>query len=75
MLPAARAKGIGRQLLEHVERFATAFGYERMFLCTTPFLTRAIRLYRQFGFRRDVQENNLLGTLIFAMEKLVGKST
>lgn len=75
VLPAARAKGIGRQLLEHVEWFAAAFGYERMFLCTTPFLTRAIRLYEQFGFRRGIEEDNLFGTPIFTMEKLVGKST
>jgi len=40
-----KRKRIGELLLKQVENFAAAHGYERMTLNTTPFLSRAIRLY------------------------------
>lgn len=42
ILPTAREQGIGRLLLAQVEEFATRHSYERLFLSTTPFLTRAL---------------------------------
>jgi putative acetyltransferase len=74
ILPTARGLGIGRVLLEHVERFASESGQRRLSLSTTPFLLRAIRLYEQFGFRRsDEGPQDLFGTPLFTMEKLIGQ--
>jgi GNAT superfamily N-acetyltransferase len=70
VLPAARGHGIGELLLEHVERFAHEQGCKRMYLSTTPFLTRAIRLYERWGFvRDDARPHELFGTPLFTMVK------
>jgi GNAT superfamily N-acetyltransferase len=70
ILPTARGQGIGTPLLEEVEGFASKHNYERLFLSTTPFLTRAIRLYEHFGFQRsDEGPHDLLGTPLFTMVK------
>ncbi len=71
MLPSARGQGMGRGLLEEVERFAVAHRFQRMILSTTPFLTHAIRLYERFGFHRNSDgPHDLFGTPLFTMEKL-----
>ena len=73
ILPTARGQGIGRVLLEQVERFASESGQRRLFLSTTPFLLRAIRLYEQFGFRRSGEGlQDLFGTQLFTMVKPIG---
>jgi GNAT superfamily N-acetyltransferase len=70
ILPAARGAGIGRLLLQHVEEFAVAQGHAYLLLSTTPFLTRAIRLYEQAGFRRSHDgPHDLFGTPLFTMVK------
>jgi GNAT superfamily N-acetyltransferase len=70
VLPAARGRGLGEALLSRVEEFAAAHGYERLWLSTTPFLSRAIRLYERAGFRRsDDGPHELFGTPLFTMEK------
>ena len=70
--PNGRRKGIGRLLLNHVENFAIANSYGRMVLSTTPFLTSAIRLYEDFGFKRIAEgPNDLFGTPLFSMEKIL----
>jgi GNAT superfamily N-acetyltransferase len=70
VLPPARGQKIGRLLLEQVERFAVERGFRSLYLSTTPFLTRAIRLYEQSGFRRSSAEpHDLHGTPLFTMEK------
>ena len=70
VLPGARARGAGRQLLAAVEAFALESGAERMFLSTTPFLHRAIQLYERNGFRRTPQgPHDLWGTPLFTMVK------
>jgi len=70
VLPRARGKGVGRLLLEDVEHFAATKGARRMFLCTTPFLLQAIRLYEQYGFQRISNGPlELLGTPLFTMER------
>lgn len=70
ILPTTRGQGIGRLLLQHIEVFATRHSYERLCLSTTPFLTRAIRLYEQFGFRRsDEGPHDLFETPLFTMVK------
>jgi GNAT superfamily N-acetyltransferase len=70
VLPAARGERIGASLLAHIEEFARAEGFSRLFLNTTPFLDRAIRLYERFGFRRTSDgPHELFGTSLFTMEK------
>src|SRR5438094_883457 len=70
VLPAARWRGIGALLLTQVEEFARTEGFSRLFLSTTPFLDRAIRVYERFGFRRTSESpHELFGTPLFTMEK------
>jgi putative acetyltransferase len=70
ILPTARGQGSGVLLLDHVERFAVAQGAKYLVLSTTPFLTRAIRLYEHVGFRRSPGgPQELCGTPLFTMVK------
>ncbi|MGQ0603548.1 MAG: GNAT family N-acetyltransferase [Anaerolineales bacterium] len=70
LLPAARGRRVGWLLLESVEGFAREHKLRRLFLSTTPFLLRAIRLYEQFGFQRDDEgPHELFGTPLFTMVK------
>jgi GNAT superfamily N-acetyltransferase len=72
VLPNDRGKGVGRLLLEHVERFAATKGARRMLLCTTPFLLQAIRLYEQYGFQRISDGPlELFGTPLFTMKRIL----
>jgi ribosomal protein S18 acetylase RimI-like enzyme len=72
ILPTARGYGIGELLLRHVESYACARNHKRLFLSTTPFLSRAIRLYERFGFRRSSEgPHDLCGTPLFTMEKAI----
>ena len=66
--PIARGKGIGRKLLNCAEEFAVQNGCERLFLSTTPFLSRAKKLYERYGFQRSSGgPDNLFGTPLFTM--------
>jgi GNAT superfamily N-acetyltransferase len=70
--PAARGQHLGELLLRQVEDYATAQGHTRMYLSTTPFLSAAIRLYENWGFRRiNEGPQDLFGTPLFTMEKYV----
>jgi len=70
VVPSARGHGVGKILLEEVERFAVAGGFQRMLLSTTPFLDHAIRLYERYGFKRTREgPHDLAGTPLFTMEK------
>ena len=72
VLPAKRGRRIGESLLEQIESYANEYDCRRLFLSTTPFLDRAIRLYERFGFRRTEQgPSDLFGTPLFTMEKLI----
>ena len=72
VLPLARGQRLGEALLHQVEEFASAHGYRRLYLSTTPFLARAIQLYERAGFRRsDEGPHELCGTPLFTMEKAV----
>jgi ribosomal protein S18 acetylase RimI-like enzyme len=72
VLPTARGSKIGEMLLTHVQEFAISQGISRMFLSTTPFLARAIRLYEAFGFCRMAEgSKDLFGTPLFTMEKMI----
>ena len=69
VLPSARGRGIATRLLETVEAFAVSRRARRLTLSTTPFLTDAIRLYEQAGFRRTPAPLDLYGTPLFGMVK------
>jgi GNAT superfamily N-acetyltransferase len=70
VVPSARGQRVGRLLLEQVEGLAVARGYKRLTLTTTPFLSRAIRLYEGAGFRRSGRGPlDLFGTPLFEMVK------
>jgi len=70
--PSARGRRIGGMLLTQVEKFAMGQGSRRLFLSTTPFLDRAIRLYETFGFcKTDEGPHELFGTPLFTMEKVM----
>ena len=74
--PTARGSGLGRLLLERAENLAVRQACKRMYLSTTPFLYRAIRLYEQFGFVRTAEgPHELYGTRIFTMEKFITSET
>ena len=71
VLSTARGRRIGELLLAQVEKFAASKGIRRLFLSTTPFLDRAIRLYQKSGFRRTEEgPTDLFGTPLFTMEKV-----
>lgn len=65
--PRMRGQGIGKLLLGRVEDFASANGYKRLLLNTTPFMNRAIRLYERFGFEFNGTEQNWFGTRLRTM--------
>jgi N-acetylglutamate synthase-like GNAT family acetyltransferase len=70
VLPEKRGNRIGELLLAQIEKYAVGEGCKRLFLSTTPFLDRAIRLYEKFGFNRiDDGPHDLFGTPLFTMEK------
>jgi len=72
--PTARGRHIGELLLAQVEKFANAARLRRLFLSTTPFLGRAIRLYERLGFHRtDEEPHELYGTPLFTMEKTLSE--
>ena len=74
VLPSARGLGAGARLLEQVEDWAAGENIARIFLSTTPFLDSAICLYERSGYRRTSQEpNDLFGTPLFTMEKVIRK--
>jgi GNAT superfamily N-acetyltransferase len=70
VLPAVRGRKVGELLLKEIENYAATHGHRRLILSTTPFLSRAIRLYERFGFERSSEgPNDLFGTPLFTMMK------
>ena len=67
--PSMRGQGIGKSLLTRIEDFASANGYKRLLLNTTPFMHSAIRLYEAFGFGFTGTEQNWFGTRLRTMTK------
>lgn len=68
--PMVRGGGTGSVLLKCAEEFAIQGGFKSLLLSTTPFLSRAIRLYEKYGFHRsDEGPHDLFGTPLFTMVK------
>ena len=75
ILPAERGQRIGESLLRQIESFAFENGFKRLYLSTTPFLGRAIRLYENYGFRHCAEgPHDLFGTPLVTMEKFLDSS-
>jgi GNAT superfamily N-acetyltransferase len=73
VLPSERGQGFGQLLLQATEDFARQAGCRRLYLSTTPFLHRAIRLYERFGFQRTHEEpHELFETPLFTLVKTLG---
>lgn len=70
VLTKARGQKTGEKLLEYIEDFARAKSYKRLTLSTTPFLSRAIRLYEKFGFVL-AGTDDLFGTPLLKMKKVL----
>lgn len=51
VLPEARGIGLGKTLLEKCLATAADFGFKQVYLETLPELSKALQLYRQFGFK------------------------
>jgi SAM-dependent methyltransferase/GNAT superfamily N-acetyltransferase len=75
VLPPARGRGVARQLLDCVYRFAASCGRSRLTLSTTPFLHAAIELYERAGFRRTTEPLDLFGTPLIGMVKVLSRSS
>jgi len=68
--PAERGRAIGRLLLVYVARYAFRNGYRRMTVSASPFLTRALREYEQFGFQRSQgTQGEFYGTPVYELTK------
>ena len=50
LLPEARGRGLGKELLKRLLADARRLGYKRVILETNSLLQEAIALYRRFGF-------------------------
>ena len=57
LLEKYQGQGYGRQLLEKAVNFAKNCGYEKMYLDSLSTSTRAVKLYRKFGFK-DTEKYN-----------------
>jgi GNAT superfamily N-acetyltransferase len=68
--PAERGRAIGRLLLIYAARYAFRNRFRRMTISASPFLTRALREYEQFGFRRSQDGPwEFYGTPVYTMTK------
>ncbi|MEP6569544.1 MAG: GNAT family N-acetyltransferase [Acidobacteriota bacterium] len=75
VLPAARGHRIGELLMARVEGFARSQKCKRLFLSTTPFLSRAIALYVRLGFSRTGEgPHDLCSTPLLTMERIIEPS-
>lgn len=47
---AARGKGLGQKMIQHVMNWAKENGYKTVYLETMPELAKAVKVYEHFGF-------------------------
>lgn len=67
---AARGKGIGRILMNHMEKLALEMDCQHLVLTTTVFLLPACRLYESLGFKYNGVED-CCGTELVKMKKIL----
>ncbi len=77
VLPTAQGKGIGRLLMNAIEKYALESGFDRLFLYTTYFSAGAIKMYEKLGFKRgrDTTAEEWYGTPGLAMDKILQGNT
>jgi putative acetyltransferase len=51
LIPEARGKGLGRELIQRALQFARDAGYQQVYIETMPELKKAMHIYEQFGFQ------------------------
>ena len=72
VLPRARGNQVGYLLLRTIEEFAKNNSCNTMLLSTTPYLTKAIKLYKKFGFKIiNEPPYDLYKTPLFNMKKFL----
>ncbi|MEJ7654474.1 MAG: GNAT family N-acetyltransferase [Chloroflexia bacterium] len=71
ILPEYRGAGLGAEMLTRLLDFAEKRGYERVLLDTAVQMTRALALYRRFGFVEIPRYNDNVNAEVF-MEKRLG---
>jgi GNAT superfamily N-acetyltransferase len=70
--PDCQGKGVGRQLLAHVERKAAGGGYAEARLLTNAAFGTNIALYKKLGYVIDRQEPFMGGITVHMSKKLNG---
>lgn len=72
VVPKGRDHKIGYLLLKTIEDYAIENKCQNLLLNTTPYLTKAIRLYKKFGFQIiNEPPYDLFGTPLFNMKKFL----
>lgn len=66
--PSARSLGLGKRLVAAILDRAEALGYRRMVLDSTPEMSRAVALYRSFGFEEVEPYGESSHALFFAKD-------
>ena len=64
--PACRSIGLGRRLVAAILDRGARLGYRRMVLDSTPEMSRAVALYRSFGFEEAEPYGDSAHALFFA---------
>lgn len=70
LLEKYQGQGYGRQLLEKAVNFAKNCGYEKMYLDSLSTSTRAVKLYRKFGFKDTEKYNDSRFSDVFMVLEL-----
>lgn len=76
--PEARGKGLGKYLLQLIEKRAAKLGYTHMYLVSYPFFGKAISIYERYGYTHITEvldESGLFEGAPYHMVKTIGTST
>ena len=73
--PAFQGQGLGRFLMAHAERLATAQGFGDIRLYTNQRFAENIRLYLALGYRIDREEESALGVTVYMSKALRREGT
>jgi ribosomal protein S18 acetylase RimI-like enzyme len=71
--PGYQGRGVGRQILERIERIAREKGCRTLVLeCYEP-LARAQKIYERYGFKRTGEERHYHGITVFEMTREISE--
>jgi ribosomal protein S18 acetylase RimI-like enzyme len=71
--PAFQGCGVGRRLMAHAERLATAQNHAELRLYTNARFAENVALYRRLGYRIDREEAGPLGLTVHMSKRLPGR--